>query len=170
MFDKYYKCIPMFEAASEQWQKKQEAVSKYITWQTFNNYLLPFQVFRSTTPSTTFTLELLNKEGILQETISVPSNNYEIRTTAGIDRIQYFAQHELLLDCGEYYYHFTDNISHWYSELFAVKNIALELGTGLEIVDFPYLLIELSASEVASYTPTGGVSSAVGTASEIMSI
>jgi len=148
MFDKYFKCIPMFGSTEDQWLTAEDVVQKgFEKWISFSNYLLPFQVERKKDPATTFTLELI-KNGAISETISIPSNNLIIRTGSGIDYIQYLAQHEVSIDCGVYYYHFYDGNNEWFSELFSVKKekTSFDFEGNLNIIELPFVEIDLSAT------------------------
>ena len=142
----------MFESTNEQWLTEEDVVQKgFEKWSSFSNYLIPFQVQRPKNPSTEFTLKLLNQNGAVVETIIIPSNNLIIRTGSGIDYVQYLAQHEVDIDCGVYYYHFYDDDGgEWFSELFSVKDeeSSFDFAGNLNIIDFPFVLIDLSSSAV----------------------
>ncbi len=144
MFENWYKCIPMYDDIERQHWTENDIIFKQPNFETYNNYLLPFQVIRGKNPSTAFTLELYDSSGVLymDVTAALTTEQFTINTAGGSDIIQYIATEALsAIDCGAYYYYFTDGTNEWWSEIFLVRSVTKSVGVGMAIVDNVNLVV-----------------------------
>ncbi len=138
MFENWYKCLPMYDDINRQHRTENEVVNEQINWQTWNNYLLPFQIIRDKNPSTSWVFRLYTHDGILYRNLmtGLLAAQIKVNTVTGSDIIQFIATQSVTeVECGAYYYYFSDGINEWWSEIFAVKNEAKEIGVGMAIID-----------------------------------
>jgi hypothetical protein len=90
--------------------------------------LLPFQIVRSTSPSTTTNLSIVNIDTEVETDLTayVDSDDWIIETVGEYDYITYLGKEDILngsscvIDTCNYYAKFSDGDYTWYSEIFKV--------------------------------------------------
>lgn len=103
--------------------------------------LLPFQIIRPTSVSTTTNLYLVNVNTGVETNITsyVDSDDWNIETVGEYDYITYYGRIEILngADCAFddciYYAKFNDGTDTWYSELFRVNDVDAAVETDLRV-------------------------------------
>lgn len=144
MFENWYKCLPMYDSIDRQHRTENEVINQQVNWLTYNNYLLPFQVKRLKHPSTSWVFRMYEAGGAYYRdmmTELIPTQII-VNSVVGSDIIQFIATQAVqAIDCGAYYYYFSDGVNEWWSELFVVKDEAKDVGAGMAIVDDDNMMI-----------------------------
>lgn len=156
MFENWYKCLPMYDDISRQHKIENEVVYDQVQWQTYCNFLLPFQIIRGKSPSTTWEFGLYATDGVLKLDLMTILEVTQIKcnTVSGSDIIQYIATQGFAeIDCGTYYYYFSDGINEWWSEIFVIREDCKTARIGMNIIDG--ITIVIDTPSVPIFPPLG---------------
>lgn len=143
IYEAHHKCIPFYESVTDQYNQSFDVVfEQKCFWSCPFNQLLPFQITRMKRPSTDFTLKLVSKNGTIENiTADLDDDQLLAFTCYGKDIIQFFGTQEFDLDCGVYYYQFSDGVETWYSDWFEIYDEEVYIDKELAITGDMYLYI-----------------------------